>query len=163
MAYFWKLFFINFFWKTTLSYRTVCFIGKLSVKIVFHIFQCLVAQKKTSQWKTIFTQRKILIKIKLIFYRLFSKIFFWQTISLSLVASPINIIFFYSHEKHRFLAFSLSHSKLSHFFSILFAFYLFIYSLIWIPSFFFFFLEIFCLIDSRQKLLLFAYKSAKNI
>ena len=120
-------------------------------------------KKKTDQWKTIFTQRKILIKIKLIFYRLFSKIFFWQTISLSLVASPINIIFFYSHEKHRFLAFSLSHSKLSHFFSILFAFYLFIYSLIWIPSFFFFFLEIFCLIDSRQKLLLFAYKSAKNI
>ena len=105
----------------------------------FPVFGSTKKKKKIDQWKTIFTQRKILIKIKLIFYRLFSKNFFWQTISLSLVASPINIIFFYSHEKHRFLAFSLSHSKLSHFFSILFAFYLFIYYLIWIPSFFFFF------------------------
>ena len=141
MAYFWKLFFINFFWKTTLSYRTVCFIGKLSVKIVFHIFQCLVAQKKTSQWKTIFTQRKILIKIKLIFYRLFSKKKkIWKTISLSLVASPINIIFVYNRGNHNFLAPFLSHGKLSPFLSLLFAFYLILYSLFWIPSLIFFFL-----------------------
>ena len=55
---------------------SVCFAGKPSVKIVFHIFQCLVAQKKPVQWKTIFGQQKTLIKIRLIFYRLFSKKFF---------------------------------------------------------------------------------------
>ena len=44
--------------------------GKLFVKIVF---QYLVGKKKTGQRKTIFSQRKILIKIRLIFYRLFSK------------------------------------------------------------------------------------------
>ena len=97
--------------------RSVCFTGKSSVKIVFHIFQCLVAQKKPGQWKTIFSQRKTLIKIRLIFYRLFSKILFWKTISLSRVASPINIIFVYSRGKHNFLAHSLSHGKFSHFFS----------------------------------------------
>ena len=102
--------------------RSVCFAGKLSVKIVFHIFQCLVAQKKPGQWKTIFGQQKTLIKIRLIFYRFFSKNFFWKTISLSRVASPINIIFVYSRGKHNFLAPSLSHGKFSHFFSLPFAF-----------------------------------------
>ena len=63
---------------------------------------------------------------------------FWKTISLSLVASPIYIIFFYSCGKHNFLAPSLSHGKLSHFLSLLFAFYLIIYSLFWIPSLIFF-------------------------
>ena len=97
--------------------RSVCFAGKLSVKIIFHIFQCLVTQKRISQRKTIFSQRKTLIKIKLIFYRLFSKIFFWKTISLSCVAFLINIIFICSCGKHNFLAPSLSHGKFSHFFS----------------------------------------------
>ena len=56
---------------------TLClFVGKPSIKIVFHIFQCLVAHKKPGQWKTIFGQQKTLIKIRLIFYRLFSKFFF---------------------------------------------------------------------------------------
>ena len=101
--------------------RFVCFARKFSVKIVFHIFQCLVAQKKYGQWKTIFDQQKTLIKIRLIFYKLFSKKFFWKTISLSCVASPINIIFVYSYGKHNFLAPSLSHGKFSHFFSLPFA------------------------------------------
>ena len=35
---------------------------------------------------------------------LFSKFFFWKTISLLCVASLINIIFVYSYEKHNFLA-----------------------------------------------------------
>ena len=99
---------------------SVCFAGKLSVKIVFHIFQCLVAQKKPGQWEIIFGQQKTLIKIRLIFYKLFSKIFFWKTISL--VASPITIIFVYSCGKHNFLAPSLSHGKFSHFFSLPFTF-----------------------------------------
>ena len=60
-------------------------LGPLSLQIVFHIFQCFVAEKKTGQRKTIFSQRKTLIKIKLIFYRLFSKNSFWKTISLSLM------------------------------------------------------------------------------
>ena len=105
-----------------LHYRFVCFAGKPSVKIVFHIFQCLVAQKKPSQWKTIFGQQKTLIKIRLIFYKLFSNFFFWKTIFLSCVATPINIIFIYSCGKHNFLAPSLSHGKFSHFFSLPFAF-----------------------------------------
>ena len=105
--------------------RFVCFARKFSVKIVFHIFQCLVAQKKkkNGQWKTIFDQWKTLIKIRLIFFKLFSKFFFfWKTISLSCVTSPINIIFVYSCGKHNFLAPSLSHGKFSHFFSLPFVF-----------------------------------------
>ena len=102
--------------------RSICFVGKPSVKIVFHIFQCLVVQKKTGQWKIIFGQRKTLIKIRLIFYKLFSKNFFWKTISLSCITSLINIIFIYSREKHNFLAPSLSHGKISHFFSLPFTF-----------------------------------------
>ena len=99
-----------------MNLRYVCFATKPSIKIVFHIFQCLVAQKKPGQWKTIFGQRKTLIKIRLIFYKLFSKFFFWKTISLLCVASTINIIFVYSHGKHNFLAPSFSHGKFSHFF-----------------------------------------------
>ena len=102
--------------------RSVCFAGKPSIKIVFHILQCVVAQKKISQWKTIFGQQKTLIKIRLIFYRLFSNFFFWKTISLSRIASPIKIIFIYSCEKHNFFAPSLSHGKFSHFFSLPFTF-----------------------------------------
>ena len=75
-------------------------------------------KKKTSQWKTIFGQRKTLIKIRLIFYRLVSKKLFWKTISLSCIAYPINIIFVYSRGKHNFLVPSLSHGKLSHSFSL---------------------------------------------
>ena len=100
----------------------ICFVGKPSLKIVFHIFQCLVAQKKPGQWKTIFGQQKTLIKIRLSFYKLFSKKIFWKTIFLSCVASPINIIFVYNRGKHNFLAPSLSHGKFSHFFSLPFAF-----------------------------------------
>ena len=103
--------------------RSVCFIRKPSVEIVFHIFQYLVAQKKKkkkkpNQWKTIFGQQKTLIKIRLIFYRLVSKKLFWKTISLSRIAYPINIIFVYSRGKHNFLVPSLSHGKLSHSFSL---------------------------------------------
>ena len=45
------------------------------MKIVFHIFQCLIIpkKKKNGQRKTIFDQQKTLIKIKLIFYKSFSK------------------------------------------------------------------------------------------
>ena len=86
-----------------------------------------------------FSQWKILIKIRLIFYRLFSKKKIWKTISLSLVAFPINIIFFCNHRKHNFLTPSLSHGKLSPLLSLLFSFYLIIYSLFWIPSLIFFF------------------------
>ena len=101
------------------NYLSVYFAGKPSVKIVFHIFQCLIApnKKKLGQWKTIFGQRKTLIKIVLIFCRLFSKKKFWKTIFLSYIASSINIIFVYSREKHNFLAHSLSHGKFFHFFS----------------------------------------------
>ena len=108
--------------RTKQSLRSVCFTRKHYVKIVFHIFQCLVVQKKPGQWKIIFGQQKTLIKIRLIFYSLFSKIFFWKTISLSHVASPINIIFVYSRGKDNFLAPSLSHSKFSHIFSLPFTF-----------------------------------------
>ena len=75
-------------------------------------------KKKTSQWKTIFGQRKTLIKIRLIFYRLVSKKLFWKTISLSCIVYPINIIFAYSRGKHNILVPSLSHGKLSHSFSL---------------------------------------------
>ena len=109
-------------WELLQIERSVCFAGKLSVKIVFHIFQCLVAQKKPSQWKTIFGQWKTLIKIRLNFYKLFSNFFFWKTIFLSCVATPINIIFIYSRGKHNFLVLSLSHGKFSHFFSLPFTF-----------------------------------------
>ena len=115
--------------KNQLNRSSVCFTRKPSVKIVFYIFQCLVAQKKTGQWKTIFSQQKTLIKIKLIFYKLFSKKKFGKTISLSRVASPINIIFVYSSGKHNFLVPSLSHGKFFHFFSLLFTFSLLTLSL----------------------------------
>ena len=103
-----------------LHYRFVCFAGKPFVKIVFHIFQYLIAPKKKGggQWKTIFGQRKTLIKIRLIFYRLVSKKLFWKTISLSCIVYPINIIFAYSRGKHNILVPSLSHGKLSHSFSL---------------------------------------------
>ena len=52
-----------------------------------------------------------------------------KTISLSRAAFLINIIFICSHEKHNFLAPSLSHGKFSHFFSLPFIFYLLIPSL----------------------------------
>ena len=64
-----------------------------------------------------------------------------KKISLTFVASPINIIFFCSHEKHNFLVPSLSHNKLSHFFSLLFAFSLIIYSLLRISSLICFFFK----------------------
>ena len=121
--------------------HSVCFTGKPSVKIISCIFQCLVVQKKTSQRKIIFSQQKTLIKIRLIFYRLFSNIFFWKTISLSLIASSINIIFFCRCGKHNFLTLCLSHGKLSHFFSLFFTFSLIIYSLLWISILIFFSLK----------------------
>ena len=81
-------------------------------------------KKKLVNRKLSFSQRKILIKIRLIFYMLFSKFFFWKTIPLSRVVSSINIIFIYSCGKHNFMvpSLSLSHGKLSHFFSLPFAF-----------------------------------------
>ena len=111
---------------------------KAFCKDSFLHFSVFGSTKKTGQRKTIFSQQKTLIKIRLIFYRLFSKKKFWKTISLSLITSPINIIFFCSCGKHNFLAPYLSHSKLSHFFSLLFAFSLIIYSLLWISSLIFF-------------------------
>ena len=97
---------------------TLClFHWKTFCKDSFPHFPVFGNTKKTGQWKTIFDQRKTLIKIRLIFYRLFSKNFFWKTISLSHIASPINIIFICSHDKHNFLVPSLSHGKISYFFS----------------------------------------------
>ena len=76
------------------SLHFVCFARKPSIKIVFHTFQCLVVLKKYGQ-KTIFSQRKTFIKIKLIFYKLFSKFFLGkQSLSLTQCMAPINIIFF---------------------------------------------------------------------
>ena len=92
-----EIFFIHYYRafvsnKHTFTLRSVCLVEQPFVKIVFHIFQCLVAQKKKNgQRKTIFSQRKILIKIRLIFYRLFFNFFFENQ--------------------------SLFHGKLSHFFS----------------------------------------------
>ena len=104
----------------------VCITGKPSVKIVFHIIQCLVALKKKKNWsienylQSMKNTNKI--QLRLIFYKLFSKKNFWKTISPSRVASPINIIFIYNCQKHNFLVSSLSHDKLSHFFSLPFTF-----------------------------------------
>ena len=115
------------------SFLTLClFRWKTFYKNSFLHFLIFDSTKKICQQKT-------LIKIKLIFNRFFSKTNFWKTISLSLITSPINIIFFCSCGKHIFLAPYLSHSKLSHFFSLLFAFSLIIYSLLWISSLIFFF------------------------
>ena len=110
--------------------RSVCFTGK-PCKDNFPHFPVFGSTKKNpGQWKTIFGQRKTRIKIRLIFYRLFSKKKFWKTISLSYVAFPINIIFVYSCGKHNFLAPSLSHGKFSRFFSLPFTFSLLISSLL---------------------------------
>ena len=95
---------------------------KTFCKDCFPHFPMFDRTKKPGPWKNIFGQRKTLIKIRLIFYSLFSKIIFWKTISLSHVASLINIIFVYSHGKHNFLAPSLSHGKFSHLFSLPFTF-----------------------------------------
>ena len=46
----------------TLHFCSVCFNGKLYVKIVFHVFQCLLASEKMSQRKL------FLVKIKSITY-----------------------------------------------------------------------------------------------
>ena len=83
-------------------------------KYSFSHFPVSGSIKKIGQWKTIFGQRKTLINIRLIFYRLFSKFFFffWKAISLSRVVSLINIFFVCRRGKHNFLAHSLSHSKL---------------------------------------------------
>ena len=107
------------------GFLTLClFHWKTFCKDSFPHFAVCGSTKKISQWKTIFGQQKTLIKIRLIFYRFFSKKKKknWKTISLSHVASPINIIFVFSHDKHNFLAPSLSHGKISHFFSLPFTF-----------------------------------------
>ena len=102
---------------------TLClFRWKTFCKDSFPHFPVFGSTKKTGQQKTIFSQWKILIKIRLVFYRLFSKKKNWKTISLSHIAFPINIIFVCSHDKHNFLAPSLSHGKISHFFSLPFTF-----------------------------------------
>ena len=73
-------------------------------------------KKNFGQWKTIFSQWKTLIKIRLIFYRLFSKIFFFGKQSLS--HTMHNSYTSSDLEKNIFFcSFSLSHNKLSHFFS----------------------------------------------
>ena len=100
-----------------LPYTLCLFRWKTFCKDSFPHFSVFGSTKKTGQWKTNFGQRKTVIKIRLIFYRLFSKKYFWKTISLSLVTSPINIIFVCSCGKHYFLAPSLSHGKIFHFFS----------------------------------------------
>ena len=129
-----------FHWKTFCKYN-------------FMHFSVFGSTKKTGQRKTIFSQRKTLIKIRLIFYRLFSKKFFWKTISLSLITSPINIIFCCSDGKQIFWRLlSLIVSSLT--FS-LFSF-LFLQSYILCFEFqacFFSSLRNFRLMDSRQKLL----------
>ena len=58
-------------------------------------------------------------KNKSYFYRFFFKKKKSKIISLSCVASPINIIFVRNRRKHNFLVSSLSHGKLSHFRSFL--------------------------------------------
>ena len=126
--------------RTNLTIMLCLVRWKTFCKDSFLHFPVFGSTQKTSQRKTIFSQQKTLIKIRLIFYKSFSqKKKICKTISLSLITSPINIIFFYSHGKHNFLAPSLSHIKLSHFFSLLFAFSLIIYSLLWISSLIFFF------------------------
>ena len=107
-------------WKVGLT--LYLFRWKTFCKNNFLHFLVFGSTKEPSQWKTIFGQQKTLIKIRLIFYRFFSKIFFWKTISLSRIASPINIIFIYSHGKHNFLTSSLSRGKFSHFSSLPFTF-----------------------------------------
>ena len=65
--------------------RSICFSRKPYVKIVFHIFQCLIAQKKKN-WLTenYFQSMKNPNKNKaFFFYRLFSKIFYFGKQSLS--------------------------------------------------------------------------------
>ena len=116
---------------TGLHILTFClFRWKTFCKDSFSHFPVFGSTKKNSQWKTIFGQRKTLIKIRLIFFKLFSKKKNnWKTISLSRIASPINIIFVYSYWKHNFLAPSLFHGKFSRFFSLPFAFSLLIPSL----------------------------------
>ena len=49
--------------------------------------------KKTGQQKTIFSQWKILIKIRLVFYRLFSKFFFLEN-NLSLMVRSLTLSLF---------------------------------------------------------------------
>ena len=76
----------------------------------------VVLKKKIGQWKTIFSQWKTLIKIRLIFYRLFSKKIFFGKQSLSHTVH--NSYTSSDLEKNIFFcSFSLSHNKLSHFFS----------------------------------------------
>ena len=91
-------------------YLTLClFRWKIFCKNRFpHFLAFGSTKKKIGQRKTIFSQLKTLTKIRLIFYRLFSKFFFWKTISLSLVVSLINIIFFCNCGKYNFLVPSLS-------------------------------------------------------
>ena len=74
---------------------SVCFIGKPSIKIVFHIFQCLVTQKKLSM-ENYFQSTENLNKNKTYFLQVVFQIFFLEN--------------------------NLSHGKLSHFFSLPFAF-----------------------------------------
>ena len=64
------------FYCMSYHWKTFC-------KSSFPHFSLFGSTKKTYQWKTIFNQRKILIKIRLIFHMLFFKYFFLKTISLS--------------------------------------------------------------------------------
>ena len=95
-----------------LSNKLTCIVPALNV-LGLRFVCCLVAQKKISQLKTIFSQWKTLIKTRLIFYGMFSNFFFfWKTISLSRITSPINIVFFFtlcSRRKQLILAPTLSH------------------------------------------------------
>ena len=94
-------------------YCSVFFAGKPSIKIIFHIFQCLVIQKKTWSMENYLWSTENPNKNKT-----YSKSFFRKTISFSRVASPVNIIFVYSRGKHNFLAPSLSYGNFAHFFSL---------------------------------------------
>ena len=76
---------------------SICFAGKLSIQIVFHIFQCLVAHKKKQSMENYLQSMENPNKNKAYFLLdVFQYFFFWKTISLSHIISPINIIFFFT-------------------------------------------------------------------
>ena len=95
---------------------------KILCKDSFLHFTVFASTKKTWLMENYFWSTENPNKNKAYFLYVVFQFFFWKTISLSSVASPINIILVYSCGKHNFLAPSLSRGKLSHFFSLPFAF-----------------------------------------
>ena len=76
-----------------MSFTLCLFLWKTLCKHSFAHFPVFGStKKKIGQWKTIFSQRKILIKIRLIFYRLFSNFFFFGKQSLSHALHLLSIL-----------------------------------------------------------------------